>query len=77
MNTFASTEGTPPPGTLCSLFLGAVKQFGPAPALRAFTGQGDELHDLSYDELAELARAVAGGLSALGIEKGDRVALLS
>ena len=77
MNTSASTEGTPPPGTLCSLFLGAVKRFGPAPALRAFTGQGDELRDLSYDELAELARAVSGGLAAMGVQKGDRVALLS
>jgi long-chain acyl-CoA synthetase len=75
--TFASTEGSPPPGTLCSLFLGAVKRFGPAPAVRAFTGRGDELADLSYDALSELARAVAGGLSALGVAQGDRVALLS
>lgn len=75
--TYASTEGTPPLGTLCSLFLGAVKEFHSAPAIRSFTGRGDELVDLSYDELAELARAVTGGLTALGLEKGDRVAILS
>ncbi|MEQ9569261.1 MAG: long-chain fatty acid--CoA ligase [Longimicrobiales bacterium] len=75
--TYASTPGTPPPGTLCSLFLGAVDRFENDPALRWFTGRGDELADLSYGEVLERARAVAGGLAALGLERGDRVAILS
>lgn len=75
--SFASTPGSPPPGTLCSLFLGAVDRFGGAPALQWFTGRGDELDSLSYDEVLERARAVAGGLAALGLDRGDRVAILS
>ncbi len=75
--SFASTPGSPPPGTLCSLFLGAVDRFGDAPALQWFTGRGDELDSLSYDEVLERARAVAGGLAALGLDRGDRVAILS
>ncbi|MBT8335741.1 MAG: long-chain fatty acid--CoA ligase [Gemmatimonadetes bacterium] len=75
--TYASTDGTAPPGTLCTLFLDAVDRFGDAPALRRFTGRGDEMADLSYDEVAEQAREIAAGLAFLGIEAGDRVALLS
>ncbi len=74
---YAATEGSPPPGTLCSLFLDAVERFGSAPALRAFSGVGDALVDQSYDELVEITRAVAGGLAASGLSRGDRVAILS
>ncbi len=75
--TYAATEGTPPPGTLCSLFLDAVHRFEHEPALRSFTGVGDELTDLTYGEVLHRARAVAAGLAALGIAPGDRVGLLS
>lgn len=75
--SYASAEGTPPPGTLCSLFLGAVDRFPDEPALRHFTGVGDELADLSYSEVFETAVRVAGGLRALGLERGDRVAILA
>jgi long-chain acyl-CoA synthetase len=75
--TYASTEGTPPPGTLCTLFLDAVARFGDDPALRRFTGRGDEMADLSYREALEQAREIAAGLAALGVGPGDRVALLS
>jgi long-chain acyl-CoA synthetase len=38
---------------------------------------GDEWRDMSYEELGEAAREVAGGLIALGIEPGQRVAIIS
>ena len=75
--THAATEGTPPRGTLCTLFLDAVDRFGDAPALRWFTGREDELEDMSYREVLVHAREAAAGLEALGIEVGDRVALMS
>jgi long-chain acyl-CoA synthetase len=70
-------EGDLPPGTLCGLFLRTVERFGSAPAFRVFTGDGDATADISYDEALDTVRAVSGGLRALGIRPGDRVAILS
>src|SRR5689334_19634615 len=36
-----------------------------------------ELVEISYAELGQAAREIAGGLMSLGIEAGDRVAVLS
>jgi long-chain acyl-CoA synthetase len=44
-------------------------------ALRYY--EGDELKDMSYEELGQAAREVAGGLIALGVEAGQRVAIFS
>src|SRR3954451_260510 len=44
-------------------------------ALRYY--DGDELQDMSYEELGQAAREIAGGLIALGVEPGQRVAILS
>src|SRR5215211_1723565 len=38
---------------------------------------GDDWRDMSYEELGRAAREIAGGLVALGIEAGQRVAILS
>jgi long-chain acyl-CoA synthetase len=38
---------------------------------------GDDWTELSYDDLVEATREVAGGLIAQGIEQGDRVAIFS
>jgi long-chain acyl-CoA synthetase len=38
---------------------------------------GDDWVDVSYGELGDAARAIAGGLIDLGIEPGDRVAIFS
>src|SRR4051794_322384 len=39
--------------------------------------QGDEWTDVSFEEFGEVVRETALGLMALGIEKGDRVAILA
>src|SRR3954447_9295770 len=44
-------------------------------ALRYY--DGDELKDMSYEELGQAAREIAGGLIELGVETGQRVAILS
>lgn len=75
--TYAALDGDLPQGTLCDLFLQSVEQHGSAPAFRRFTGQGDATVDLSYNEALEIVRAVSGGLRALGLQPGDRAALLS
>src|SRR5215217_3040502 len=38
---------------------------------------GDDWRDMSYEELGQAAREIAGGLIALGIEAGQRVAIFS
>ena len=39
--------------------------------------EGGEWRDISYGELVRSARAIAKGLIALGIERGDRISILS
>src|SRR5207302_817264 len=39
--------------------------------------QGDEWTDVSFEEFGEAVREIALGLMSLGLEKGDRVAILS
>src|SRR3954449_8082888 len=39
--------------------------------------QGDEWIDVSFDEFGDAVRETALGLMSIGIEKGDRVAILS
>jgi long-subunit acyl-CoA synthetase (AMP-forming) len=59
-------------GTLCSAFLRVAETQPNRPALSDF---GAEV-SLSYDQWRERAAAVAGGLSTLGVARGDRVAML-
>jgi long-chain acyl-CoA synthetase len=64
----------PGPATLAaSLFEGMSRREGPA--LRFPTGEGRS--DLSYPELVERAGRLAKGLIEIGVEPGDRVAILS
>src|SRR3954470_16389455 len=44
-------------------------------ALRYY--DGDELKDMSYEDVGKAAREIAGGLIELGVEAGTRVAILS
>lgn len=67
-------EGTPhelslPPETLVTLFSRSAQRFGRRPALYFFG------KTLSYRDCLSLIERFAGGLAALGIRKGDRVAL--
>ncbi len=60
--------------TLAQLVLSSVATHR-GPALRY--PEGDRWRDMSYAQLGSDVRAIAKGLMALGIEAGDRVAILS
>ncbi|HEU0019800.1 MAG TPA: AMP-binding protein, partial [Thermoleophilaceae bacterium] len=53
-------------------FQATVAALGDAPALR----WGDDGESLSWNELAARAARIAGGLAALGVRKGDTVAIM-
>ena len=74
---YVSHQADLPPGTLSQLFLSAVDDRRDALAFRYFTGDGDQLEDMTYGALYDLVRIVSGGLRALGLKEGDRVAILS
>lgn len=63
-------------GTLADLFLRTVDEYDDRPAFQRFTEPG-KLDGISHAEALELVVAAAGGLRALGVGRGDRVAILS
>ena len=62
--------------TLISLLEHSIQHYGSKPAL-AHKPKGGTYQDISYAELGESVDAFSKGLNALGVEKEDRVALLS
>ena len=62
--------------TLISMFEDAVRQYGDKPAL-AHKPRGGTYEDISYTEFGASVDALSKGLNALGVQKGDRVAILS
>ena len=62
--------------TLISMFEDAVQQYGNKPAL-AHKPRGGTYQDISYTEFGASVDAFSKGLNALGVQKGDRVAILS
>ncbi|MYF98257.1 long-chain fatty acid--CoA ligase [Candidatus Poribacteria bacterium] len=62
--------------TLISLFEQAIQDYGDKPAL-AHKPKGGTYQDISYTEFGESVDVFSKGLNALGIQKGDRVAILS
>lgn len=60
--------------TLADLLPLAAEAYGDAPAVRY--KDGDAWVDKSFAEVREIVRPLALGLTALGVEKGDRVAIL-
>ena len=62
--------------TLISLFEQAIQDYGDKPAL-AHKPKGGTYQDISYTEFAESVDVFSKGLNALGVQKGDRVAILS
>src|SRR5690348_1806277 len=60
--------------TLGHLFLRSAERYG-GPALRHKSG--GRWVDISYPELGAAAREIARGLISLGVERGDRVAILA
>lgn len=72
---YAANEAELPSGTLVELFLEATERFGDEPAFRYWTKDG--WREVSYRDVRERAVAVAAALGTLGLDRGDRVALLS
>ncbi len=62
--------------TLISMFEQSVQQHGSKPAL-AHKPKGGTYQDISYTQFGESVDAFSNGLSTLGVQKEDRVALLS
>ena len=62
--------------TLISMLEHSIQHYGSKPAL-AHKPKGGTYQDISYTELGESVDAFSKGLTALGVQKDDRVALLS
>ena len=62
--------------TLISMFDQSVQQHGSRPAL-AHKPKGGTYQDISYAKLGESVGAFGSGLRTLGVQKDDRIALLS
>ena len=63
------------PTTINELFQDSVRRFGDRPAIARKVGVSFEA--VTYAELAERVRELAGGLAALGLERGDGVGLIA
>ncbi len=72
---YATNPTSLPEGTLVDLFLEAVDALGEHPAFRF--NRGGEWISISYTEVHERVKEGAAALRALGLERGDRAAILS
>jgi len=68
------SAATAPARTIATLVLEAAARYS-GPVMRS--PEGGEWKQTSYPELGRDVRALAKGLIALGVEPGDRVAILS
>jgi long-chain acyl-CoA synthetase len=73
---YAANPADLPRGTLVELFFDAVDRIDSPCALRYRVGEGD-WRDISHRELLDRVRQTTLGLQALGLERGQRVAILS
>ena len=64
------------PKNLNELFFNAVERFGSKPAAMRYKAQG-AWQDLTHQDVARRVKHVALGLRSLGIQPGERVAILS
>lgn len=74
--SYAAREADLPESTLTSLFFEAIDRFGEAPAFQ-WLRDADSIENISYREALDIVRRAAGGLAAAGVQRGDRVAILS
>ncbi len=77
MSDYASNPADLPRGTLSSLFFERIDRGGSDPIFRHFVDASDTLEELSVQETLEIVVKAAAGLGALGVQPGDRVAILS
>ena len=63
--------------TITALFEKSVARYADRPAIRNTKPIPSEPEEISYRELDQLSASLAAGLLDLGIEKGDRIALIS
>jgi long-chain acyl-CoA synthetase len=75
-STYAINETPVPTPTLTQLFLDAVERFGVDTAFGRITPEL-EVDEVSYADVLDQARRVAGALEAHGVTRGDRAAILS
>ena len=73
----ASNPAELPAGTLIELFFSAVEKHGDGLAYRYFPDGGRELENITFGEVYEVVRSAAAGLQELGLNRGERVAILS
>jgi len=80
MEAATATKAAVPEGsgstTVADLLPAAVARFGPQPAIM-FKDSSGEWVQRSFDEVGEKVRSLSLGLIDLGVEKGDKVAILA
>jgi long-chain acyl-CoA synthetase len=74
-STYASNPAELPEGTLVDLFFEVVDRLGDGAAF-SYHAEG-AWHEITYRAAADRVRRVAGALAALGLERGDRAAILA
>jgi long-chain acyl-CoA synthetase len=72
---YASNPGDLPEGTLVDLFFEVIDRLPDRPALQ-WHGDGS-WPSMTYQEALEMVRRVSASLTELGLERGDRAAILS
>jgi len=77
MSDYAAMPAELPRGTLADLFFDRIERGGSAPVYQHFAGAGDEIVSLGIEETSGIVAEVAAGLKALGLQPGDRAAILS
>src|SRR5437870_256864 len=65
------------PGTLTALFFDTVDRLAPRNRAALRFKAGGAWHDITHAELLERVTRFAGALRMLGVQRGDRVAILS
>ena len=74
--SYAADDRQVPESTLVELFFDAVDRLGDQAALQRMP-TAESVEDLSYREVLAVVEQVAAALQARGLERGDRVAILS
>ncbi|MDT8367597.1 MAG: long-chain fatty acid--CoA ligase [Longimicrobiales bacterium] len=77
MRDHAAAPADLPRGTLADLFLERVDRGGSRPLYQHFEGDSNELVSLGIDETVALVGSLMDGMRRVGLEAGDRAAILS